>query len=94
MVSILLFKGKENAQTAKTLSKQLNMTQRELTQEIERERRAGSPICASCGQNPGYYLAANRKEMTDYCDSLKSRGIEIFKTRKACQQTIENLEEE
>ena len=91
MVSTFLFEGKENAQRANYLCKQLNLTPRQLTLAIEAERRSGAPICATCGKNPGYYLAANKEEMQEYCKKLKNRAIEIFKTRKACQETIEKL---
>lgn len=91
MVSNFLLEGKQNAQTAKYLCQQMNITPRELTRAIEAERRAGTPICATCGQNPGYYIAANKQEMEDYCKKLKNRAIQIFITRKACQQTIEKL---
>ena len=91
MVRNYLLEGKQNAQTAKYLCQQMNITPRELTRAIEAERRAGTPICATCGQNPGYYIAVNKQEMEDYCEGLKHRAIEIFRTRKACKQTIENL---
>lgn len=91
MVSTFLFMGKENALSSKYLCKQLNMTPRQLTLAIEAERRSGQAICATTGRNPGYYIAANKQEMEEYCLKLKNRAIEIFKTRKACQETIQNL---
>lgn len=53
---------------------------------IEAERRAGSPICASCSTDidqQGYYLPETEEELKEYCDSLKKRAIEILKTRQA-----------
>lgn len=93
MIHEILSTGKENAITGRQICAYLNIKARELTQAIEAERRAGKPICASTGENPGYYLAANREEMQDYCQSLKHRGIEIFKTRQACLKTIDGLQE-
>lgn len=83
MIQELLSPGKDNARTAKELARALKCTNRDITAAIERERRNGAAICASCGSVPGYYLAANAEELETYCNRLKSRAIEIFKTRKA-----------
>lgn len=93
-ISDYLQKGAENSQTSKELCDLLNIDHRELTAAIERERRKGSPICASCGgYNKGYYLAGNKKEMQDYCNSLQHRIIEIHATQQACLNTIAGLPE-
>ena len=62
MIFEILSEGAENARTGKEICKLLNITARDLTAAIERERRAGKPICASTGSNPGYFLAANQEE--------------------------------
>lgn len=94
MICEVLHEGAENAQTGKELCKLLNITARELTAAIERERRAGIPICASTGSTPGYYIAATQEEMQRYCNSLLHRAGEIHKTRRACLQTMEHLPDE
>ena len=91
MIFELLSIGSENAQTGKELCKLLNITARELTEAIERERREGRPICANTGSNPGYFLAANQTEMQRYCNSLNRRAGEIQKTRRPCIKTMEKL---
>ena len=92
MVYELLSNGKENARSGKELCRALDITPRELTAHIERERRAGQPICASCDrQRPGYYLAGSKEEMQAYCGRLWHRAGEIFKTRRACLATLDNL---
>lgn len=91
MVFEVLAHGAENARTGKELCGILRIKSRDLTQAIERERRAGQPICANCGTNPGYFLAANQKEMEMYCNSLLHREGEIQKTRQACVAAMENL---
>lgn len=91
MIADILLKGSENAQTGRDICSVLNITMRELTQAIERERRAGQPICANTGSNPGYYLAADKEEMQTYCNSLLRRGGELFKTRRACIKSIDQL---
>lgn len=94
MIAEMLTEGKENARTGREIRAILNISARDLTQAIERERRDGQPICASTGRNPGYYLAATKGEMQRYCDSLFRRAGEIHKTRKACIKAMKNLPEE
>ena len=94
LVSDYLMEGAESALTAKALCAILDVSARDLTEQIERERRAGSPICASCGRTPGYFLAADRQELQEYCGSLRHRLDEVRKTLQACQQTLRNLPEE
>ena len=91
MIYELLGEGAGNARTGKEICRQLHINQRELTSTIEQERRAGYPICASCGTVPGYFLAANKEEMQQYCAALAHRVDEITKTRRACIDTIEYL---
>ncbi len=91
MVYEMLSEGAENARTGRELCKILNFTPRELTQAIERERRAGKPICAATGRKPGYFLAANQEEMQRYCRSLLRRAGEIHKTRQACLDSMTDL---
>lgn len=91
MIAELLSEGRENARTARELAAALNCRPRDVTQQIERERRAGRPICAACGETPGYYLAADAQELESYCDCLKSRAIEVFKTRQALIRTLQEI---
>lgn len=91
MINEILLEGAENAQTGKSICEMLQITPRELTTRIERERRAGFPICASTGANPGYFLAADRQEMERFCKSLHHRAGEIYKTRRACMKMLDRL---
>ena len=91
MIFEILSEGAENARTGKEICRILNITARDLTAAIERERRAGKPICASTGSNPGYFLATNQEEMQRYCNSLMHRAGEIHKTRRACIKTMKEL---
>lgn len=92
-VSDYLGTGKDQAKTGKELCKLFGVSIRDLTQEIERERKNGVPICASTDGAPGYYLAADRAEMTAYTSSLYRRASNIFGTRRACLKTLEKLPE-
>jgi len=94
MIHEILLQGAENAQTGKEICTLLHISARDLSAAVEQERRDGKPICASTGQNPGYFLAADREEMERYCRSLFHRAGEIHKTRKACLKTLDNLPEQ
>lgn len=79
-----LLAGKENAKTGRELAAIFNCDLRKITAEVERERREGRPICAtSSGENPGYYLPKDDAELQEYCDRLKNRAVELFRTRAA-----------
>lgn len=94
MVTDVLGKGAGNAQTGRDICLIMNVSKRELTKAIERERRAGAPICANTsGPCPGYFLAGTREELARYCDSLKRRAAEIEETRAACMESIANIPE-
>ena len=91
MIHELLAEGRENARTGRELAQYFNCNIRDITEQVEKERRDGHPICAASGENPGYYLAANDDELQHYCDRLKSRAIELFKTRKALVDTLRQI---
>jgi len=92
MIFELLSTGRENARTARELAAICGTDRRSISLLVERERRAGKPICAtSDGVTPGYYIAADRAEMEQYCDNLRHREREIAKTRRACAATIADL---
>lgn len=92
MIFEMLSTGRENARTARDLAQMTGTDRRSISLLVERERRAGKPICATCdGKTPGYYIAANQIEMMAYCESLRHREREIAKTRKACAATINSL---
>ena len=94
MIHELLNTGKRHTTTGRTLANATGITIRQVTQQIERERRQGKPICASSDpENPGYYLAENEKELQEYCDRLKGRAIELFKTRQALVNVLKAVEE-
>ena len=83
LVSRNLHRGRANAIPGHQLVEQLGFTDgRTLTQAIERERRAGVPICASCGETPGYYLAESPDELEAYLRSLDRRLRSVGMTRK------------
>lgn len=92
LIADYLAKGRENARTGRELCDYLKINSRELMAKVEQERRDGQPICAAVhGRHRGYFLAANKQEMQEYCASLYRRGGNLFKTRRACMKTMETL---
>lgn len=92
MIAELLNEGAENAKTGRDLAQILGCDIRTVTEQIERERRAGKPICAaSRGPKAGYYLAATQEDLQAYCDIVKGRAIELFKTRQALISVLKQL---
>lgn len=93
MIHELLAEGAENARTGKELSEVLGVHIRDITAQIEVERREGQPICAATGDRPGYFLPATVTELQKYCDALKGRAIEVFKTRQALIRVLKQLQD-
>ncbi len=92
MIYEYLLTGEQNARTGKELAEMLNLAPRDISQAVERERREGKPICATCNTTaPGYFIAETQEEMQRYCDRLHHRAGEIYKTRAACLKTMEAL---
>lgn len=91
MIYELLQTGRENARTGRELAIHFNCSIRDITAAVERERRQGQPICAGSGENPGYYLATDADELEDYCNRLKGRAIELFKTRQALIKVLKQI---
>lgn len=95
MIHELLSTGAENAINGRDICDLLNIKRRDLQAAVNRERRAGQPICANTGSGnkAGYFLAANKEELQEYCDSLQHRAGEIHRTRKACLSLMDTLPE-
>lgn len=91
MIHELLATGRENARTGRELAEVLGCNIRDITEQIERERRAGQPICAATGENPGYFLPADPDELDDYCKRLERRAAEVTKTRKALVSVLRQI---
>ena len=74
MISDYLGQGKQNARTASELAQLTGLPERRVTKQIERERRMGTPICASSDSAyRGYYLASTPDELEQYTRALNRR---------------------
>lgn len=84
--------GAENAVDGQTLAAALGFKSvRELSKRIERERRAGQPICAAVsGEHRGYFVG-DAEELRLYLRSLDRRLREVRRTREACEDTLRRM---
>lgn len=83
-VSDFLSRGRENAVPLRHLKKLLEVDGRTVRLMIERERRAGTPICAD--NATGYYLPSTADEKAACVRSMRHRAGEIMKTARAIEQ--------
>lgn len=83
-VSDFLSIGRENAVPLRHLKKLLEVDGRTVRLMIERERRAGIPICAD--NATGYYLPSTADEKAACVRSMRHRAGEIMKTARAIER--------
>lgn len=93
MISDILPTGAENAITARELANLLGWSVRQVTATVEAERRIGKPICSSNSKPHGYYMAADRQELADFCKRQYGRGREVIRTYWALLDVIPKLPE-
>lgn len=76
--------GRESAITARELKTLVGAkSTREVTLEIERLRKSGVAICASCDAScPGFYRPENAEELASYLRSLDRRIRNVMSTRR------------
>ena len=92
MIYEMLLTGPDNAISATHLARVLNAHKRDISKTVERERREGRPICATCNsENPGYYLPADPEEIEHYINRLRHREAEIATTREALTAIMEKM---
>lgn len=88
----ILPRGAANAVDGQTLAAAMGFKSvRELSKQVERERRAGQPICASVsGERRGYFMG-DPNELWLYLRSLDRRLREVRRTRDACEDTLRRM---
>ena len=79
--------------TARELADRLQARSiRDISKEIERERRAGIPICASTdSETPGFYLPADAAELAQYRRSLQRRISAVIRTLRAIEDAHDSI---
>jgi hypothetical protein len=91
-VTAYLGHGKENALTAAELAGLMGVSDpRIVTKQVEKARKMGDPICASCSGEMGYYIASNERELAAYLRSLDRRLKHTHATRRALGDALARL---
>lgn len=81
VIADLLGSGQENAVPLQHLMTLTGLDSRTIRQRIERERRAGVPICSD--NKTGYFLPTNELERDRCVQSMRHRAEEIRVTAEA-----------
>lgn len=91
-ISSVLLQGRENAITGAEIRRILALKDgRDVTVIVERERRGGVPICATCDSNkPGYYMPETPGELETYCRSLRRRIAHVAQTLDAMEKALDD----
>lgn len=86
--------GKGNALPGREIARLLGFrSAREVSAAVERERRLGVPICASCdAAAPGYYMPETSEELAEYLCSLRRRLRQVGKTATALEEALATWE--
>ena len=88
-IADLLGVGRENAITRRDLERLTGLDGRSVRLFIERERRAGIPICSD-NQN-GYYLPCCKSEKDAFVASMRHRAREIERVAAAVEKAGEDV---
>ena len=85
--------GRESAITARELKVLAGAkSTREITLEVERLRKSGIAVCASCDTaRPGFYIAESASELSDYLRSLDRRLRSVSQTRRRLGDTLAEM---
>ena len=75
-IASLLMAGAENGQQLQALGRITGQTEREIRQQIHRERRQGIPILSN--SKDGYYLPGNEYEKAECVRQMRGRAREIL----------------
>ena len=91
LVASVLSEGRKNALTGREIKCLLALKDgRDVTALVERERRGGVPICATCdSKRPGYYLPQTPGELEAYNHSLRRRIRNITSTLDAMETALD-----
>lgn len=82
-ITPLLSTGIDKRRNAKELIKVLDVPDRMIRAQVERERRSGIPIISIKGNGGGYYLAENQEQIRNYADSKIKEVLTTLETVQA-----------
>lgn len=89
-ISSVLLQGRGNALTGREIKRILDLKGvRDVSSLVEKERRSGVPICATCdSKKPGYYLPETPAELVAYNRSLRRRIGNVTATLNAMELAL------
>lgn len=83
--------GAANAVTAEKIAEMMGIDVRAVRSLVQIERLQGNPICASCAEPFGLYIAETVDELSAYKRSLRRRMRNIFATYLAISATLDEM---
>ena len=89
-ISRYLLEGRENALHLQDLVKITGWTEREVRQQIHRERRQHIPILSN--NRDGYFLPGNPQERASCVRSMRHRAGQILAAAKAIEEDTEHID--
>ena len=83
--------GRSRAITAERLGKMLSMPSRQVTSVVQAYRQNGFPICASCSEPYGYFIAESPEELGQYIKSFRGRLKEMNATLNSLADALDAM---
>ena len=80
--------GEENALTAKTLSKYLGLSERDITIQINALRKKGELICSNT--QSGFWLPADDRDIEQFVRQMQGRIKDMQKAMKPAIEYLKN----
>ena len=80
--------GEENALTAKTLSKYLGLSERDITIQINALRKKGELICSNT--QSGFWLPADDRDIEQFVRGMQGRIKDMQKAMKPAVEYLKN----
>ena len=80
--------GEENALTAKTLSKYLGLSERDITIQINALRKKGELICSNT--QSGFWLPADDRDIEQFVRGMQGRIKDMQKAMKPAIEYLKN----
>lgn len=84
LISAFLSPGREHGRKMKELTAITGLSEREVRQAIQAERKAGSPILSDNAS--GYFLVGDSAEAVQFARSMRHRAGEILKSAAAVEK--------
>lgn len=88
----LLQYGSENAVSTKTLMSMLDLSERELRELVDLERRKGILICSNASPTGGYFLPRTREELQAFYKVLGQKATSILQALRNTKRALDEMD--